>query len=30
MLEDTAKIIKPFPNNSVLLEFVAMIKERLP
>ena len=30
MLADSAKMLKPYPNNSVLLEFVAMIKERLP
>ena len=30
MLANSVKMLKPYPNNSVLLEFVAMIKERLP
>lgn len=30
MLDYTAKMLKPYPDNSILLEFVAMIKERLP
>lgn len=29
-LDESLKLIKPFPNNSVLAEFVQMIKERLP
>ncbi len=30
MLEESKRMIKPFANNSVLMEFVSMIKERLP
>ncbi len=30
MLEESKRMLKPYPNNAVLLEFVAMIKERLP
>jgi len=30
MLADAVKMLKPYPKNSILLEFVAMIKERLP
>lgn len=29
-LDESLKMIKPFPNNTVLVEFVQMIKERLP
>jgi len=29
-LDESLKMIKPFPNNSVMVEFVQMIKERLP
>ncbi len=29
-LDESLKMIKPFPNNSVLVEFIQMIKERLP
>lgn len=29
-LEESLKLIRPFPNNTVLEEFVQMIKERLP
>lgn len=30
MLEESKRMLKPYSNNAVLLEFVAMIKERLP
>lgn len=30
LLDESVRMIKPFPNNGVLLEFVAMIKEKLP
>ncbi len=30
LLEEATRMIKPFPNNAVLAEFIAMIKERLP
>jgi geranylgeranyl pyrophosphate synthase len=30
MLDESKRMIKPFANNSVLMEFVSMIKERLP
>lgn len=30
LLEESKRMIKPFANNAVLLEFVQMIKERLP
>ncbi|MDD2229155.1 MAG: polyprenyl synthetase family protein [Candidatus Cloacimonetes bacterium] len=30
LLEESKRMVKPFANNSVLLEFVGMIKERLP
>jgi len=30
LLEDSRKMVKPYANNAVLLEFVSMIKERLP
>lgn len=30
LLEESKRMIKPFSNNTVLMEFVQMIKERLP
>ncbi len=30
LLEESTRMIKPFPNNAVLAEFVTMIKEKLP
>jgi geranylgeranyl pyrophosphate synthase len=30
LLEESKRMIKPYPNNTVLLEFVQMVKERLP
>lgn len=30
LLDDTNKMIAPYPHNDVLLEFVQMIKERMP
>jgi len=30
MLEESERLIKPFPNNDVLMEFIQMIQERLP
>lgn len=30
LLDESARMIKPFPNNAVLAEFISMIKEKLP
>ncbi|MDD4310319.1 MAG: geranyl transferase, partial [Candidatus Cloacimonetes bacterium] len=30
LLDESLRMIKPFNNNQVLVEFVQMIKERLP